>query len=66
METSMKKPNFYCKKFIEDHSNLPKYQPKDCKEQCHHCMDVILEHHFNKPTKPTQHDTKRDDTKTEK
>jgi hypothetical protein len=48
----MIKPNFYCKNFIEKHSNLPKYQVKDCKEQCHNCMDIIIEHHFNK-TKTT-------------
>lgn len=44
----MKQPKFYCRAFIESHNNLPKYQPKDCKDQCHACMDIIIEHHFNK------------------
>jgi hypothetical protein len=41
-------PKFYCKNFIEIQGNLKKYQPKDCKQQCHSCMDVIIDFHFNK------------------
>lgn len=41
----MSLPPFYCKNFIECQSNLPKYQPNDCKEQCHSCMDEIIDHH---------------------
>lgn len=48
MEKKMNKPDFYCKSFIENYNNIPKYQPKDCNEQCKHCMDIIIDHHFNK------------------
>lgn len=41
-------PKFYCKKFIDCHSHLPKYQPNDCKIQCHKCIDEIIEHHEKK------------------
>ena len=44
----MNKPNFYCTQYIDNHSNLPKYQPADCKQQCSACMDEIIDHHFNK------------------
>ena len=47
----MKKPDFYCQMFIKCHGNLPKYQPSDCKEQCHDCMDEVIDHHFNKKPK---------------
>lgn len=44
----MKKPDFYCESFIENHRNIKRYQPPDCKRQCSKCMDVIIDHHFNK------------------
>jgi hypothetical protein len=44
----MERPSFYCKNFIESHNHLPKFQPKDCKDQCHKCMDIIIDYHFNK------------------
>jgi hypothetical protein len=44
----MNHPPFYCEKFIESHNHLLKYQPKDCKTQCHRCMDIVIDHHFNK------------------
>lgn len=49
----MNKPDFYCESFIENHNNLKKYQPLDCKIQCNNCMDVIIDHHFNKNKKPS-------------
>ncbi len=47
----MKKPDFYCTKFIEFHNNIKKFQPDDCTEQCHNCMDEIIDYHFNKKEK---------------
>jgi hypothetical protein len=47
----MKHPKFYCTNFIECQNNLPKYQPKDCKEQCHNCMDIIIDYHEKKEAK---------------
>lgn len=44
----MKKPSFYCKRFIENHSHIPKYQPNDCKTQCNKCIDEIIQHHRRK------------------
>lgn len=47
----MTKPDFYCESFIDKHNNHPRYQPDDCKKQCDHCVNVIIEHHRNKKTK---------------
>jgi hypothetical protein len=44
----MKKPDFYCQSFINNHGCLKKFEPNECKNQCHNCMDVIIDHHFNK------------------
>ncbi len=44
----MKKPDFYCRSFIEHHNYIRKYQTKDCTQQCNECMDKIIDHHFNK------------------
>ena len=60
----MKKPEFYCQSFIENHNNLPKFQPADCKEQCSKCMDVIIDHHFNKKEKAEKSDQNKESTNT--
>jgi len=46
-----KKPNFYCIKWINEQGYLKKYRTGECKDQCHNCMDVIIDHHFNKKIK---------------
>lgn len=44
----MTEPKFYCTTFINCHSWLPEYQPKDCKKQCDDCINIIIDHHRKK------------------
>jgi len=39
-------PDFYCEQFINEQGWIYKSTP--CKDQCHDCMDKIIDHHFNK------------------
>ena len=50
-QIEMRKPDFYCENFIENHNNLKRFQPAGCKKQCHKCMDVVIDYHFNKKNK---------------
>ncbi len=47
----MKNPEFYCQKFIDCQSYSPKYQPKDCKQQCDKCINEIIDYHAKKNTR---------------
>jgi hypothetical protein len=44
----MKNPGFYCEDYIETHNNIKMYRGRECTEQCHTCMDKIIDHHFDK------------------
>ena len=59
----MKTPKFYCTQFIEHHCSIKKYQPPDCLQQCSTCMDVIIDHHFDKK-KIMSHETENNTTYT--
>lgn len=45
-----KNPGFLCDDFIRTNSNMPQHQ-KSFKQQCHTCMDKVIEHHAQKAVK---------------
>lgn len=44
-------PKFHCTKWINEQGYLKKYRSESCKDQCTLCMDIIIDHHFNKKIK---------------
>jgi hypothetical protein len=44
----MKNPGFFCRGFIDTHSNLPQYRAADCGQQCQDCTAIITQHHAKK------------------
>lgn len=47
-------PGFYCKRWINEQGHLSKFRSERCVSQCHKCMDVIIDHHFNKKGKESK------------